>query len=72
MMSATVIAVQVAAQEIAKGPTPDRMAAIASHIIGQRRWGSIVTLVCPCNLCSHRVQTPVQTLLGFLAHQQVQ
>lgn len=29
--------VQVAAQEIAHGPTQDRMAAIASHIVGQRR-----------------------------------
>ena len=30
--------VQVAAQETAHGPTPDRMSAIASHIIGQRRY----------------------------------
>jgi hypothetical protein len=30
--------VQVAAQETAHGPTPDRMSAIALHIIGQRRY----------------------------------
>lgn len=29
---------QVSAQEIAKGPTPDRMTALASHVIGQGRW----------------------------------
>ena len=49
--------VQVAAQEIAEGPTPDRMAAIASHIIGQRRWGPIVALVGPATSaitsCNH-------------------
>jgi len=31
---------QVAAQEIAQGPIQDRMAAIASHIAGQRRCAS--------------------------------
>ena len=30
--------VQVAGQETGHGPTPDRMSAIASHIIGQRRY----------------------------------
>ena len=28
---------QVSAQEVSKGPTPDRMAALAGHIIGQRK-----------------------------------
>ena len=40
---------QVAAQETAHGPTPDRMSAIASHIIGQRRYitsGEIACHVC--------------------------
>ena len=48
-MSALLLGVQVAAQEIAKGPVPDRMSAIASHIIGQRRCGPSPHLSAPAS-----------------------
>lgn len=35
---------QVSSQEISKGPSPDRMAALASHVIGQGRWALL-----PCS-----------------------
>lgn len=68
---------QVSSQELAKGPTPDRMAALAGHVIGQSRCFSPSLLINPLlhplavpELPTHPSTVPVPYILQvFLSFQ---
>ena len=64
---------QVSSQELAKGPTPDRMAALAGHVIGQGRCFSHPLLINPLlhplavpELPTHPSIVPVPYILQVL------